>query len=225
MKPVANTPHHPQAAHWLVPPQALICHPAAPASIALAITASVERAVTLASERWRFRYEVRGDLSALLIPASASPGPADGLWQHTCFEAFVAVRDAAGYQEFNFSPSGQWASYRFSAERVRDTAAESASAALSLPPPSVAWHCTPKALVLEAWLPASALHTSGSGQSLDLSLTAVIETKDQQLSYWALRHPGAKPDFHHRQGFAAQIPAALADPACGPATPSHRPTS
>ncbi|PKO69670.1 MAG: hypothetical protein CVU22_04290 [Betaproteobacteria bacterium HGW-Betaproteobacteria-16] len=161
----------------------------------------------------------------MLIPASASPGPADGLWQHTCFEAFVAVRDAAGYQEFNFSPSGQWASYRFSAERVRDTAAESASAALSLPPPSVAWHCTPKALVLEAWLPASALHTSGSGQPLDLSLTAVIETKDQQLSYWALRHPGAKPDFHQRQGFAAQIPAALADPACGPATPSHRPTS
>ena len=137
----------------------------------------------------------------------------------------MAVRDAAGYQEFNFSPSGQWASYRFSAERVRDTAAESASAALSLSPPSVAWHCTPKALVLEAWLPASALHTSGSGQPLDLSLTAVIETKDQQLSYWALRHPGAKPDFHHRQGFAAQIPAALADPACGPATPSHRPTS
>lgn len=76
--------------------------------------------------------------------------------------------------------------------------------------------------MLEAWLPASALHTNGSGQPLDLSLTAVIETKDQQLSYWALRHPGPKPDFHHRQGFALQIPA---DPACGHTTPSHRPTS
>lgn len=137
----------------------------------------------------------------------------------------MAVRGAAAYQEFNFSPSGQWASYRFSAERVRDTAAESASAALSLPPPSVAWHCAPKALVLEALLPASALHSNGSGQPLVLSLTAVIETKNQQLSYWALRHPGARPDFHHRQGFAAQIPADLAGPASEPATPSHRPTS
>ncbi|MDR7148899.1 hypothetical protein J2W49_000827 [Hydrogenophaga palleronii] len=224
MKPVATSPQHLHAAHWLVPPQPLICHPAAPAGISLAITASVEHAVTFAGEGWRLRYEVRGDLSALLIPEPASPGPADGLWQHTCFEAFVAERGAA-YQEFNFSPSGQWASYRFSAERVRDTAAESASAAKSLPPPSVAWHCTPEVLVLEAWLPVSALHTYASGQPLDLGLTAVIETRDQQLSYWALRHPGAKPDFHHRQGFALQVSADLAGPACGSATPSQRPTS
>lgn len=220
MKPVATPSQHLDAAHWLVPPQPLISHPAAPAGISLAITASVECATAHAGEGWRLRYEVRGDLLALRIPEPASPGAADGLWQHTCFEAFLAERGAAAYQEFNFSPSGQWASYRFGAERVRDTAAESASAAKCLPRPSVVWHRTPEAFVLEAWLPLLALHASGSGQPLDLSLTAVIETRDQTLSYWALRHPGTKPDFHHRQGFALQIPA---DPACGHATPSHRP--
>jgi hypothetical protein len=36
---------------------------------------------------------------------------------HTCFEAFVAPAGINGYYEFNFSPSTDWAVYRFSAYR------------------------------------------------------------------------------------------------------------
>ncbi|MBA4264603.1 MAG: hypothetical protein C0453_05935 [Comamonadaceae bacterium] len=191
----------------MVPPQSLICHPATPGGFSLSITASVERLTDQPGDGWRIRYELQGDLAALLIPEPAKPGAADGLWQHTCFEAFVAQRGAAAYQEFNFSPSGQWAHYLFSAERVRDTAAESADASLISQMPSVAWHRLSEAFVLEACIPASAFHLKRSGPSLDLGLTAVIETRDHRLTYWALRHPCVKPDFHNRQGFAWQVPA------------------
>lgn len=63
------------------------------------------------------------------------------------------------------------------------------------------------AFVLEACIPASALRLKRTGQALDLGLTAVIETRDHRLTYWALRHPTPKPDFHNRQGFALQVPA------------------
>jgi hypothetical protein len=33
----------------------------------------------------------------------------------------------------------------------------------------------------------------------------VIEEGDGVLSYWALRHPAARPDFHHPEGFALEI--------------------
>lgn len=195
--------------HWIVPPQPLISHPATPGGFSLAITVSIEAATNLPGEGWRVRYELRGDLAALLIPEPVTPGPADGLWQHTCFEAFVAERGATGYQELNFSPSGQWANYLFSAERVRDTRAESSEAWQSAPAPSVTWHRVSDAFVLEARIPAAALRSSGCGQTLDIGLTAVIESRGYPSTYWALRHPTPKPDFHHRQGFALQVPANL----------------
>ena len=41
-----------------------------------------------------------------------------------------------------------------------------------------------------------------------LGLSAVIEEADGRLSYWALAHPPGKPDFHHSDCFALELPAA-----------------
>ena len=38
------------------------------------------------------------------------------------------------------------------------------------------------------------------------SLSAVIETTDGAMSYWALAHPSAKPDFHHPDSFVLDLP-------------------
>ncbi len=58
-------------------------------------------------------------------------------------------------------------------------------------------------MVLDAVLPAHGLpDTDGV-----IGLSAVIETADGQLSYWALAHPRAQPDFHHRAGWTAHLPA------------------
>ena len=61
----------------------------------------------------RFEYRLRGALGQLAIPRRAAPRRAERLWEHTCFEAFVAPGAGAGYYELNFSPSTAWAAYAF----------------------------------------------------------------------------------------------------------------
>ena len=38
-----------------------------------------------------------------------------------------------------------------------------------------------------------------------IALSAVIEEGNGALSYWALRHPAGKPDFHHPDAFAMEL--------------------
>jgi len=170
-------------------PLALQCHPATPASLTLDLSVSV----AWMPEGLQLMYTLTGDTAALRIPPIAQPGPADGLWQHTCFEAFMAVEGEAAYTEFNFSPSGQWATYRFADERQRDT-----TAVPDLPAPAMQLAVTPTLLTLDVRLPRAALPSSA--QHLALALCAVIEEHDGRLSYWALQHPQARPDFHHPAG-------------------------
>jgi len=40
---------------------------------------------------------------------------------------------------------------------------------------------------------------------LRLALAAVVEDERGMLSYWALRHPAGKPDFHHPDAFALEL--------------------
>src|SRR5580704_12597995 len=63
-------------------------------------------------------YVVIGKTSGLRLPSIVTPARADELWRHTCFEAFIGVPPRIGYYEFNFSPSTQWAAYRFSDYRA-----------------------------------------------------------------------------------------------------------
>ena len=42
-------------------------------------------------------------------------------------------------------------------------------------------------------------------QPLRLGLSAVIEDDSGKLSYWALKHPSGKPDFHHPDTFVLEI--------------------
>ena len=41
-----------------------------------------------------FQYSRDADMSRVRVPLSGAGGRADALWQHTCFEAFVAPEDA-----------------------------------------------------------------------------------------------------------------------------------
>jgi hypothetical protein len=36
-------------------------------------------------------------------------------------------------------------------------------------------------------------------------VAAVIEDENGRLSYWGLRHPSGKPDFHHPDGFILEV--------------------
>ena len=45
---------------------------------------------------------------------------------------------------------------------------------------------------------------SGIESRLDLQARWVVETRDGDLSYWALRHVAGRPDFHHPHAFAVR---------------------
>lgn len=180
-------------------PLALTCHPATPCPLDLQLSVSLAAAGSETGAGWLLHYRIAGDTAGLLVPPPCTPGPADGLWQHTCLEAFVARAGEPAYQEFNFSPSGQWAAYRFSTERVRDLPAEAAAAPFA---PELVLVEQPQAFDLQVWLPREALPPAATGAPLVLGLSAVLETRDGELSYWALHHPAARPDFHHRAGLA-----------------------
>lgn len=158
----------------------------------------------------RFVFELEGDRARLRIPAPSTADTAavaDLLWQHTCFEVFLAVPGEEAYREFNFSPAGQWACYAFKAYRERDEDFTASTA------PSVRFAQRTDSITLEADLPAAALPTVTSGTDLRIGLSAVIERSDGELEYWAVHHPAAQPDFHHRDGFVLILSTAAAEAA------------
>ncbi len=123
-------------------------------------------------------------------------GPArrtDGLWQSTCFEAFVSHGADAAYREYNFAPSSDWAAYDFDAYRagMRD--------APSMVDQSEQWRTEGEFRLEVRALVALPVYRIG--------LSAVIEERDGTKSYWALRHPPGKPDFHHPDCFAIALAA------------------
>jgi hypothetical protein len=143
-----------------------------------------------------FTYTLTGDCGRLSIPPLRPSAQVDGLWQHTCFEAFLSTKGAAAYHEFNFSPSGEWAHYFFSDYRIQEPLEEEEIA------PQITTGRVESSLKSEA-----SIHLPHSlvGQPLRLALSAVIEEQSGLLSYWALQHPPGKPDFHHADACALEI--------------------
>lgn len=174
-------------------------HPSTPAPAVHSLCVDVGRSDT-APGAWWLRFRLQAALEALALPPpGASAGPADDLWRHTCFEAFVGRAQAAAYHEFNFSPAGDWAAYAFSGPRQRASADQ-------LPlTPRLQWQRGDDTLTLTVELPRQALPAADHTDLL-LGLSAVIEARDGQLSCWALAHPAPQPDFHHRAGWTARLP-------------------
>lgn len=174
---------------------ALSPHPAVCSAVVTAVDAA---AGWTADGSLVLNYRLHGAIARLRLPASAGGARGDGLWRHTCCEVFVAREREAGYREFNFSPSGDWAAYAFSATRQRDAAADPGSEAR----PLVEVRRRADRLDLAATLPAAALPRRGQWL---IGLSVVVEDETGGLSYWALRHPSAHPDFHHRDAFALNL--------------------
>ena len=100
-----------------------------------------------------------------------------------------------GYREFNFSPSGEWAVYAF--RGYRDGGMLEVELA-----PGIVVRRTMNRLELDAKIHQDFLPP---GRQLQMGLSAVVEDADGKLSYWALRHPPGKPDFHHTDAFVLQL--------------------
>jgi hypothetical protein len=122
-----------------------------------------------------------GNTSRLIIPPPAPPVRTADLWLTTCFELFVAD-EGSSYREFNLSPSGAWAAYRFDQHRqgMQETGAHV----------EIEISNNDKALTIiskiESQFPLP-------GQ---IGLTAVIKESDGMIRYWATAFAPGEPDFH-----------------------------
>ncbi|HEX4268670.1 MAG TPA: DOMON-like domain-containing protein [Steroidobacteraceae bacterium] len=163
------------------------------------------RAEVAGPDSLRFQYVLEADPQLIRIPSPvADAGRTDKLWAHTCFEAFVGLCDSPGYLELNFSPSGQWAAYRFDSYRQG-----MAPALEEAPQLAIQQRAARLELQAEVRLGGGLLAMGpGSGASrprLRLALSTVVEDREGRLSYWALRHPPGRPDFHHPEGFSLEL--------------------
>lgn len=141
---------------------------------------------------FRFAYWIRGPIDELVLPPDRTPARADGLWKTTCLEAFLKPDDGEVYFELNFSPSGEWAAYRFTGYRE-------GMAPLARAPSHVLTGEEEGVYRLIAYIDLP--EAEGPCR---LGLSAVIEERAGAKSYWALAHPEGRPDFHHAKGFAAR---------------------
>lgn len=113
----------------------------------------------------------------------------DELWKKTCFEIFLKDPNSTRYFEFNFSTEGYWNIYDFYDYRK--------------PQPPL----RTDVFKVENWkwrvFELSVL-IQNTTNILDwqVGLTAVLQPRQGQNSYWALQHAGAKADFHHFDSFS-----------------------
>jgi hypothetical protein len=146
----------------------------------------------------RFAYVLRGDVARVRFPAPAAPGFVPGLWESTCFEAFVP--DGQGYVEFNFAPSGEWAAFRFDAYRSGMAALDQGRGA-----PQIEVRSTRTGFELGAVVEGGSFGIDVGGVR-QLGLCAVIESRRGDKSYWAATHADPdRADFHRAASFVVPV--------------------
>jgi hypothetical protein len=150
------------------------------------------------ADQLKLTYRLTGDLDALQLPDPRPSVRTDGLWRHSCFEAFIGHAGGPHYWEFNFSPSGAWAVYQFNGYR------EGMAPLMKGSPPTVTPRIGSETIELTALVDLSWLARFANA-GLRLGLAAVVEDRARVLSYWALKHPAEKPDFHHAGGFVVEL--------------------
>lgn len=158
-------------------------------------------AVLVTAKRHRSRltlhYVLKANIAKIVLPALAVPRRADELWRRTCFEAFVRAGPSGPYTEFNFSPSGEWAAYEFEDTR------EGMEDARLYPPKIEIWSDSAELHLVAA---IDRLADTDADQPWQVAISAVIEEAPSHITYWALAHPSAKPDFHDPRSFVLKLP-------------------
>ena len=170
----------------------LIPHSQGGPSATVTARVELERATLL-----RLEYSLTGDLAALAIPARTASRRADRLWEHTCFEAFVAPASSPSYCELNFAPSTQWAAYAFDAYRHGMRPLELAAA------PAVEVVRSANELRVTADIELRGF--ADASWPWRVGLSAVVEDRAGGRAYHALQHPREKPDFHDAAAFTVLL--------------------
>jgi hypothetical protein len=177
-----------------------------PTSLCAAVTQIEVEIMRPRADRLMFAYVVTGKIGDLVISPVTAAARTDELWRHTCFEAFLRRSPGGGYYEFNFAPSTQWAAYQFCGYRA------GMRVATEIGDPRIEVQSNSERYTLRASLELDGLLLPASDEARTeraawrLGFSAVIEEAGGRQSYWALVHPQGRPDFHHSDCFALEVP-------------------
>lgn len=169
----------------------LVPHPANPSDAISQIMANAKRRRDMLS----LSFRTLGRRDEVRWPDRLPSGFSDGLWQHSCFEGFVAIEGDSSYVELNMTSSRRWAAYRFDDYRAGMRRAE------ATPHSPFTWMGFDTTLLIQWRIPELP-----QDRVWQVGLSAVIETVDDTKNYFALAHPPGNPDFHNRDCFTLQVP-------------------
>jgi hypothetical protein len=150
------------------------------------------------SDQLMLSFTLTGNIPSIVVPQVSAPIRRTELWKRTCFEAFLRFSTEPQYYEFNFSPSTEWAAYKFDDYRTTMRDAPEIDAI------RINWWSAGNSYTLEAGLKIGSM-LNLTRATWQIGLSAVIEERSGSRSYWSLVHPTENPDFHHPASFAYEL--------------------
>ncbi|NJL63137.1 MAG: DOMON-like domain-containing protein [Methylacidiphilales bacterium] len=143
-------------------------------------------------------FALTGNITEVEIPSpSDNPTRKNQLWEQTCFEFFIGIKNSPRYWEFNLSPTEDWNLYSFDGYRQ----GMQEETAFSTLPFSIYQSDDCFAIALDFDLSK----IIPNEQVLDVAIASVIQSKNNQITYWALTHCAEEADFHQRSSFILDL--------------------
>lgn len=123
----------------------------------------------------------------------------DFLWEQTCFELFVGIKDQDCYREINLSPQQYWNCYAFEDYRQPEQTPPQIASDIEL----ISFQCShlkvQAILNLQTFIEQQDCYL----EDLKLGISSVIRLKNGKQLFFALQHSGKQADFHRRQDWVA----------------------
>lgn len=167
--------------------------PSVEALFNLKITGNIARHQNLLT----ISYNLLGNIQQVDITPPETPQRKHELWQDTCFEFFLGAKNSPAYWEFNLSPAGHWNIYRFNNYRQ---GMQEETAFTTLP-----FDVKHNSDSLDLTLNVNLDKIISVDQAIEVAITTVIKSTNGEVSYLALSHKGAEPDFHLRESFVIEL--------------------
>jgi hypothetical protein len=119
------------------------------------------------------------------------------LWENTCLEWFLKPKGESKYWEFNVSPNGAWDVFSF--DQYRKGMCEEPLIHVG---PSLTKNVSENAILFQILWNLSAIGEWFCDNHYELAISCVVVSNEtRSKSYWSIKHPSEKPDFHHPDSF------------------------
>ncbi|ENV79634.1 DOMON-like domain-containing protein [Acinetobacter ursingii] len=140
-------------------------------------------------------YWLRDPNHLMIWPEQVAAHPRrDFLWEQTCFEIFIGVKNQDFYREINLSPSEAWQAYQFEEYRYPENMPPIAAYDIELNQLKRTHYGLNVSLDLTEFMQKHQLKWS----DVYVGLSAVLNTA-QGMHFYAMQHSSPQADFHNKR--------------------------